>query len=188
MNDKKNYKQFTFRALKTIASVGAVAAVMILPGLAIAFTPFVTVKRGYNRKRIAHNKALQTIWRLRRQGLIKKDSRGKLSLTTKGQRLLVRYQLKELAIKKPKRWDGKWRMVAFDVWETRRSTRDLLRKILIDFGFVKLQNSLWVYPYDCEEIIELLRTHLRVSPAVYYFVVEKIDKDRWLRKHFGLPR
>ena len=55
-----------------------------------------------------------------------------------------------------------------------------------DFGFVQLQQSVWIYPYNCVEFIELLKTDLSFGKNIRYMVVEKLDHDENLRKHFGL--
>ena len=51
----------------------------------------------------------------------------------------------------------KYRVIIFDISEMRRKDRDKLRRIIRGFGFICLQNSVWVYPYHCQEIIELLK-------------------------------
>lgn len=182
-NHKNQKIEITLHILKTIALGGAIAAVILLPGLAAAFAPFVQSKK--QKDNLMHNMNT-TVWRLKKRGFLKVNSGGKLSLTSRGQKLLNCYRLKELTIQKPKRWDGKWRVIAFDVWESRRTTRNLLRKTLQNLGFIKLQASLWIYPYDCEEMIELLKTDLKLSPAIQYMVVEKINQDKWLSKYFNL--
>jgi phenylacetic acid degradation operon negative regulatory protein len=45
-----------------------------------------------------------------------------------------------------RRWDGKWRMVLYDVPQTRSSDRTRLRRSLADRGFGFLQNSVWITP------------------------------------------
>ncbi|OGG78540.1 hypothetical protein A3F56_02680 [Candidatus Kaiserbacteria bacterium RIFCSPHIGHO2_12_FULL_55_13] len=87
----------------------------------------------------------------------------------------------------PLRWDKKWRIVIFDVWERRRPVRDRLRGLLESNGFVKIQNSVWVYPYPCEELFAFLRADLRLGLGMLYIVAEEIENDQRLRKHFGLP-
>ena len=43
-------------------------------------------------------------------------------------------------------WDGKWRMVLYDVPQSRFSDRVRLRRSLADRGFGYLQNSVWITP------------------------------------------
>jgi DNA-binding transcriptional regulator PaaX len=45
-----------------------------------------------------------------------------------------------------RRWDGHWRLVVFDVPESRRAMRDKLRSYLHLRGFGYLQNSVWITP------------------------------------------
>ena len=134
----------------------------------------------------------QAINRLRERGLIERVDIGKgvtLRLTEKGVRLAeaIEEEEKQYEIKKPKRWDSKWRIVIFDIWERRRAVRDRLRTLLQRNGFVKIQNSVWVYPYDCEELFIFLRTNLRLGKGILYIVAEEIENDSSFRKHFGLP-
>jgi phenylacetic acid degradation operon negative regulatory protein len=55
-----------------------------------------------------------------------------------------------------RRWDGRWRLVLFDVPETRSSTRNKLRRYLQDRGFGYLQNSVWITPDPVAEQRALL--------------------------------
>ena len=53
-------------------------------------------------------------------------------------------------------------------------------------GFLRIQDSVWLYPHDCEELITLMKAELRTGKDVLYAVVESIENDGWIRKHFGL--
>src|SRR3989344_5509248 len=52
---------------------------------------------------------------------------------------------------------------------------------------LKLQNSVWVYPYDCEDFISLLKADFKIGKDVLYIIVEKLENDWHLRKFFNLP-
>ncbi|OGI73714.1 hypothetical protein A3D42_00445 [Candidatus Nomurabacteria bacterium RIFCSPHIGHO2_02_FULL_41_18] len=84
------------------------------------------------------------------------------------------------------KWDGKWRVVVFDVWEKSRAKRDSLRYEIKNFGFIQLQRSVWIYPYECVEFIKLLKTDLAFGKNIRYMVVQKLDHDEKLRKYFKL--
>jgi phenylacetic acid degradation operon negative regulatory protein len=45
-----------------------------------------------------------------------------------------------------RKWDGRWRLVLFDVPTTRNTHRDRLRRYLRDKGFGYVQNSVWITP------------------------------------------
>lgn len=115
----------------------------------------------------------------------KRGGQSFLRLTQKGEWELLKYKLREKTLEK-KKWDGKWRLVIFDVKEFKRGVRDIIRENIVSFGFVRLQNSVWVYPHDCEDVIVLLKAHCRIGKEVLYLIVEKIENDTWLKEKFSL--
>lgn len=144
----------------------------------------------YIGRRNAHKRMSQAIGRLISKKYLVRTGRGvhaRLALTAKGERyaesLLNSYTA---ALAQPKKWDGRWRVVIFDIWESRRSVRDRLRFLLRRIGFVKIQNSVWVYPYDCEEVIVLIRAELKTGKSVSYLIADALEGDSELRKIFGL--
>ena len=78
-------------------------------------------------------------------------------------------------------------MVIFDIKESRKKTRALLRATLRQIGFIRLQNSVWIYPYDCEDLISLLKADFKIGKDILYMIVEKLENDWHLRKSFNLP-
>ena len=92
----------------------------------------------------------------------------------------------EAGIKKPKHWDGKWRIVIYDLKERKRGLRDKLRNTLASFGFIRLQHSVWIYPYDCEDLIMLIKADFKIGKDILYLIVEKVENDIWLKRSFGL--
>lgn len=119
-----------------------------------------------------------------KNGLVAKDKNGRLSLTEKGELRLFRYQ--EEVGRLNKKWDGKWRIVIFDIWEKSRKKRDFLRNELAEFGFIKLQNSVWITPYECEEYVNLLKMDVGIGRGVVYIVADRVDNELSLKKRFGL--
>ncbi|MEK9151572.1 MAG: CRISPR-associated endonuclease Cas2 [Patescibacteria group bacterium] len=109
----------------------------------------------------------------------------RVRLTEEGSRELARYAAESETLQ-PQKWDGKWRLVIFDIQETKKGQRDRIRRNLARFGFEKLQNSIWVYPYECEDLITYLKADCRIDKEVLYIVSEKIPNDGWIRKKFKL--
>ncbi len=126
----------------------------------------------------------QATTRLKAKGLIGSDKeltdRGRKYAESLNTTMQVRPHI-------PLLWDKKWRIVIFDVWERRRDVRNRLRGLLESNGFVKIQNSVWVYPYPCEELFAFLRADLHLGLGMLYIVAEEIENDRRFREHFGLP-
>lgn len=112
----------------------------------------------------------------------------RIELTEKGMKIAEELsQHEEVRPIKQKKWDQKWRIVMFDIWERRRKVRDELRETLKEIGFVKVQNSAWAYPYPCEKLLVFLQTHLKLGRGILYVVADEIEHDEKLRKHFNLP-
>lgn len=89
----------------------------------------------------------QTLKRLREKGLIDfvDDQKLVYKLTDKGKQKAVWESVKN----DNKKWDGKWRIVIFDIPEKRRVLRDLLRRNLKNWGFIPWQQSVWAIKKDC---------------------------------------
>ena len=142
-----------------------------------------------NRQQL-YKRISQTVTRLEQKGLVVVSGgygkRG-VSLTAKGKALMEENEFDEYYIPQSTFWDGKWRVLMFDITEKRRSTRDRLRRMLQNAGFVRIQDSVWVYPYPCDEFVTLMRAHLRSGVGeVRSLVAEALESDRALRTHFKL--
>ena len=55
-----------------------------------------------------------------------------------------------------RKWDGRWRLVVFDVPTTQNSRRSRLTRYLRKRGFGRLQNSVWITPDVLEEEMKTL--------------------------------
>ena len=145
--------------LTTIAVAGVLSVAILAPNALKVIKQF-SGDKGFRRKKYLNN----SIGRLQKNGLVRFEvnDEGKkfVKLTRKGEERLAKYKIGDLKIKKPLRWDKKWRVVIFDIREKKKHLRDLLRTLLDRLGFVKLQNSVWVYPYECEELIIMLKSNL----------------------------
>lgn len=84
-----------------------------------------------------------------------KDGEVYYEITGQGRtRLCKRIKLDKLGQK----WDGRWRILIFDIPEKTRLKRDYLRQKLYALGFGHLQKSVWVSPFDItREVREFLR-------------------------------
>ena len=125
--------------------------------------------------------------RLIRKGLLVKSDSGFLRLSNTGA-AKVRMLEAQYSDKRPPRWDGRWRVLIFDVPEYRKSIRDKIRRTLMHVGFIRLQDSVWVCPYDCEDLIVLLKADFKIGKDLLYMIVDELEGDADLRKNFGLKK
>lgn len=111
---------------------------------------------------------------------------GHYQMTKSGKKILDEWQMSNYKINRPKKWDGKWRIIIFDIPETKKKVRDEIRTVFKEAGFQRLQDSVWVYPYDCEDIIGLLKTDYGVGKHMLYIIADQIENDKYLRMDFDL--
>ena len=183
----KSYVPMKSIILRVIAAAGVLGLAVLAPNAVQLVKQF---DRAAARRKNLYSNIRHALWRLERDGLIKRTNDGKLrnvELTGKGQEAINSAYVNTYRIPIPAFWDGKWRVLVFDIKEKRKKTRDALRALLGSAGFVRLQDSVWLYPYSCDEFIELVRAHLKSGTGeIQYFVAEALESDRALRDHFGL--
>ena len=109
-----------------------------------------------------------------------------LRLTTKGETKLHQLELHNYKLEKPRRWDKKWRLLIFDVPEKRRDIRDKIRNTITAVGFMRLQKSVWVYPYNCEDFINLIKADFKIGKNLLYLIVDSIENDEMIKNFFRL--
>jgi len=183
---KENLISVSKAILLSVGILGFVA-VAVVAGNAVQLLKHTPL--GGKRQKLKIYEINKNIKLLINRGLVieKEDEDCKyLEITPKGRNLLLKYELEGLSKEKPKMWDHKYRVVIFDISEHKKKTRDHLRKILVNFGFVCMQDSVWVYPYHCQEIVELLKKYLELNEEVIYMTVDSIENDKWLRDKFKL--
>ena len=161
--------------------------------LGFSYTPYqqrrVLKEIGKEWKRIDREKLKKDIYSLYKSKLLttKQNPDGSYTyvLSDKGKSKALTYNFAKMRIPKHK-WDKKWRLVAFDIPEDYRKGRDALREKLRELGFIELQKSVFVVPYECKNEIEFLIEFFGVRKHVRYGVLESIDNDLHLRKIFKL--
>lgn len=139
-------------------------------------------------KSISRKNCYDAVRRMQRRGLVKiinKDGKKFLALTDKGEleKLFVKARIPHKT-----EWDGKWRIIIFDIPEGASKKRDQLRWLLKKNNFVKLQASVYInpHPINREAITYLQETGLMAYVRI--FRVDEVDNDTELRKKFDLPK
>lgn len=183
-------KRVAFRniLLRSLALAGGLSIVLLAPQMTKLLARMDRPAR--NRQRL-YKRISQALSRLERDGLILVSgayAARRVVLTERGRKLLGDLEFKEYMIPEQAFWDGKWRVLVFDMTEKRRRTRDQLRRLLRGQGFVRLQDSVWVYPYPCDEFVALVRAHLKSGVGeMRYFIADALESDKALRTRFRLP-
>lgn len=129
-----------------------------------------------------------TLYRLKKTGFVKEVSKnGKkfFSLTSKGE---LEYLISKACTSQGKNltWDGKWRIIIFDIPEEAKLKRDKLRLLLNKQGFLKLQASVFIHPHPLNrEAINYLKTS-GLMEYIRMARIDEMDNDNELKKKFKL--
>lgn len=176
-------KYYTKEALKYLL----VAGVLVLaggPALGAALSRSI-----FQEKRVPKKRAYDTFRHLRRRGLVEMRREGHdviIQLTPEGKKKAGKFQIDDLTIERPQKWDGKWRIILFDIPVTSNTVRSVFRRKLKEFGFYRLQKSVWVFPFECREEIEFLRDFLGAGKRQILCAESTLKDDRFLREYFRL--
>ena len=171
--------------LAIIGIAGILTVTMIAPNIFQALPRIIGKKRyklAFQARTAASRLAVKGYVRF-----IEKNGKKWIEITDTGRRALAFEQEKmRLANVRWKRWDKRYRLVIFDIPEKRKTMRDHVRRILRGCGFLRLQDSVWLFPYDCEELITLMKSEKKIGKDLLYAVVDSIENDAWIKKHFNL--
>lgn len=137
------------------------------------------------------------IRRLQEKELIiaKSSVPGAFMLTRKGKRF-VEQLMKRLHIRMGtdgavvrEKWDGKWRILVFDIPEKRKRERQLLRYELCGCGFRRMQKSVWISPHQIDSsFIDRVNAIGKLGGNIEFVVAESISNEQKYKKLFGLSR
>lgn len=140
-----------------------------------------------NIERDSLNRAINSLYKSK---LIKtkynRDGTVTLMLAKEGRQLALTYDISEMEIGTPSRWDRKWRIVMFDVPEPLKRTREALRMHFKTMGFYEFQKSVFVHPYPCSKEIEYIMEFYQARKYVRFIVANEIDNAIELKKHFNI--
>lgn len=179
--------QITQVVLCVLAVASLPALVFVAAAMGNALQVF---KQFESSKRFSKKQIRNSINHLRRQKLIEyvSDKNGKtiVKITKKGETRLRAFDIELMKINKPKKWDGKWRLVMFDIPMRFTKGREALRYHLKELNFFQFQKSAWIYPYSCEDEIIFIADFFGVGKYVEVLVVESVLREEKIKKYFNL--
>ena len=189
MDSKVFVRQVAIGASKAILAVLFVGAVVVAPG-GVAGTMEV-VQKFFAGERVdprEEEKVRRALRYLRSKKLIdvqRQYQKEVFSLTKLGY-FKARKLMRSFGIPKPKKWDGKWRLVVFDIPHLKKDKSDWFRSQLKNLGFANIQKSIWVHPYECRDQVFFLTDIAFIKPYVRYVVAEEVTGGKDLRRRFEI--
>lgn len=180
---KPETKEIIHLILQILATGAVISLAVLAPNAA---GPIVKL---FTSRGVPPKKARAVIHYLKRHNLVMLRAEGTetvVTMTEEGKRKLLRYDFNTLAIPRPRRWDGRWRLVAFDIPEKKKLAREALRHKLKELGFLLIQKSLWVHPFACSNEINFISETFQISPYLWLIEASRLDHEEYLKKKFSL--
>lgn len=184
---KRKKGELGFKILYAISVGVMIPTALVVPNVPKAFMPLLReLAKKFNTRPQSFRRSLTTLKQKRLLSIQEKGEEVTYVLSEGGKLRVVRGRLDELVIKQPRKWDGKWRIVLFDIPEKHKAAREALRGKLNSLGFYQIQKSCFVYPHECRAEIDFVTECFMISQHVMYVVAESLEGEGILKKHFQL--
>ena len=181
-------KSLTREILFMVASGTLILSSLFAPNAAQLLKPLLRWRKNWGK--IDKRRINDAIKRLNNKKLIEFTEKGDevyVKITTNGKNLLRRFDYDNLRLLKARTWNRKWHLIIFDIPDKKRKERQTFSKKLKDLGLYPLQESVFIYPYDCRNEIDFSCEFLSISRYVNYCIIDSIDKKEGdLRRFFNL--
>lgn len=145
--------------LTTALAAGGVLLVSTVSPLGGSLLVRQLITQYFQNKKLRRERFLQDLKRLQDRKLIDyrqlPDGKVKITLTKQGKEKTLMFDLDRMALPKQS-WDGKWRLIVFDIPDRQKKAREALRQKIKDLGLYPLQKSVFITPYDCENEIDFI--------------------------------
>lgn len=178
------------RLIKQLALGAGVITFSIIAPQSGAILARKLLRQYFRRKSFERQRFLRDLKNLQTRELIEwrelGDGNVKIILTARGRQKALLYNPETIRLTRPKRWDGRWRLVMFDIPHRRKAARDALRRKLRELEFYPIQKSVLISPYPCEDELDFIATTFEVRQYVLLFSVDSFEGEEKLKHHFKL--
>lgn len=186
MNNKIKVNPKVKDVLKLLAAGAILTTVVLFPGIA-ALGPLIKEVQK-NREKKEWEKF--NLWRLRQ--VIKRLERQKVveitddvvKITDKGRNKSLRFDLDNMKLKR--KTDGRWRLIIYDIANLKKPQRELFRKMLKKLNLLRLQKSIYMTPFVCDDEIEYLRQLFDIGNDVLVLKITGIENEQAYKRYFGI--
>ena len=171
------------------------AASIVMPGVGYIAKEVMSLKQGADWKKAKKEWARfnphalkRNVKRLREQKIVEIVRIGDqevVKLTDKGRTKYLKFKLEQLSLG-GKSWDGKWRIVIYDINKFKKNQQSAFRNIIKRINMLQIQKSVYLTPFPCQEEIEYLREYFGISDEVILIRADRIENEAAYRRYFGL--
>ena len=173
--------------LLTLAGAGVIALAVAAPNMIKLLKPLIEKQK---KGRINQESLRRAVEKLRERRLITISAIGGrtiLEITEDGKKRLREFDFDCLELETPKKWNGKWTVVLFDIPEHKKVARDALRRKLKELGCYQYNRSVFVHPASCGDEIDFVTEFFDISRYVSHFETPALGAQEYkARKYFCL--
>ena len=195
---KEDVEKIDPRVRDVLILLGAgtfLAASIIFPSLPIVAREVLKLYEDSRREKDRKEWEKFNLWRLRQ--VIKRMQSSKLvemkeengmsviRITENGKRKLLKYDIEKMKLDE-RHWDGKWRLIVYDVAHAKKSQSELFRKAIRKLNLLKLQKSVYLTPFKCEDEIEYLRQVFGIGRETLILKVGQLENELAYKRYFGI--
>ncbi len=130
--------------------------------------------------------ASTSLYRLKNEGIFNnRDEKININLNSKWWQDV--FNLKFRFFTAPRKWDGSWTIVSYDIPESQKSSRRDIRNLLVKLGFVQLHRSVWLTINDVREYLQGI--FVQFQPNLFCFKSKSLfnNKDEEIIKTLFKP-
>ena len=172
--------------------IGAIlgGTVLITPNFPIILGTFIKLIEEIKGIKLPKTKVKRTLQQLEKRKILNLEIKGNevyVEVKDLWNTEIIKYSIQSLLeLKRKNKWMGKWFLVIFDVPEVQRNKRRYLRDFLKEIGFYQYQQSVYVFPYECEKEVVLIKKIIEGGKYLSYIVADKIEYENKLKTYFNL--
>lgn len=183
INPQRERRELAKDILKGLAIGGLVVASFALPNLPQIFGLLGINDRG---KRFRAKRAIDSLVKKKLIKITDKNGKQIMEITENGQKKVLEFKFDEMLIERPKKWDGMWRVIMFDIPEKQKRGRDALSRKLREMEFYPLQKSVFVFPFKCKDELDFIGEVFNIGEYLHYFAAKSISNEEKLKDYYDL--
>lgn len=167
----------TRAVLITLGLAGLALVAVTAPNAIRVLLPLVSKQFGRDPNERSLERALEKLKKRRMVRFVLRGGKTSLEITKKGRKRLREFEFESMALPLPKRWDGQWTAVLFDIPHDHKRARDALREKLKRLGCFQYQKSVFVHPADCGDEVDFVSEFFDVGRFVTHFRAPSLGKQ-----------
>ena len=191
--EKKFKKGEIAKIILATLGIGALlgGTVLITPNFPIIIGSFIKLIEEIKGIKLPKTKVKRTLQQLEKRKILNleiKNNEVYVEVKDLWNTEIIKYSIQSLLeLKQKSKWSGKWFLVIFDVPEVERNKRYYLRNFLKEIGFYQYQQSVYIFPFECEKEVVLIKKIIEGGKYLSYIVADKIEFEKKLKTYFHLP-